>query len=110
MTADLPHIDCVRVLLSYQLIGIVFGMKTTIDAAGRLVIAKENRQLAGLGPGTAVDMRFSDGLVQIEPVSVPMQLVREGQFLVARPVSNIPPLSFLTVQSTIDTIRSELGG
>jgi AbrB family looped-hinge helix DNA binding protein len=85
-------------------------MKTTIDAAGRLVIPKEIRHQAGLGPGMAVDIRLENGLIQIEPVSTPIQLVREGHLLVARPVSDVPPLTSEAVQSTIDSIRRERGG
>ncbi len=42
-------------------------MKTTIDAAGRLVIPKKIREEAGLKPGTALDVRVRDGVIEIEP-------------------------------------------
>ncbi len=90
--------------------GRINGMKCTIDAAGRVVIPKEIRRQAGLGPGTAVDIRFEDGLIEIEPLSVPIQLVREGQLLVARPTSRVPPLTLKTVEMTLDALRRERGG
>ena len=44
-------------------------MKTTIDAAGRLVVPKALRDLLGLEPGTAVDVsQYGPGL-QLIPVS-----------------------------------------
>lgn len=44
-------------------------MKTTIDAAGRLVVPKALRDLLGLEPGTIVDLsQYGTGL-QLLPVS-----------------------------------------
>lgn len=47
--------------------GTVAAMKTTIDAAGRLAIPKAIREQAGLRPGIELDVRLSDGVVEIEP-------------------------------------------
>jgi AbrB family looped-hinge helix DNA binding protein len=58
-------------------------MKTTIDAAGRLVIPKEIRRQAGLKPGMELEVRLEDGHIEIEPASLPVRLVRKGRFLVA---------------------------
>ena len=102
--------DLVGVDLESEHDGILDDMKTTIDAAGRVVIPKEIRALASLGPGAAVDIRFEDGVVQIEPLLVPMRLVQEGQFLVARPELSIPPLSLETVELTLEAVRRERGG
>jgi len=59
-------------------------MKTTIDAAGRLVIPREARREAGLVEGTSLDVRVSDGQVILEPSARPVRLVREGRLTVAR--------------------------
>lgn len=58
-------------------------MKTTIDAAGRLVIPKEIRREAGLQPGMELEVCVRDGRIEIEPVSVPIRLERRGHLLVA---------------------------
>jgi AbrB family looped-hinge helix DNA binding protein len=58
-------------------------MKTTIDAAGRIVIPKEVRRQARLRAGAEVDVRWRDGLIEIEPASQGLRLVREGPLLVA---------------------------
>ncbi|HZS92352.1 MAG TPA: AbrB/MazE/SpoVT family DNA-binding domain-containing protein, partial [Chloroflexota bacterium] len=42
-------------------------MKTTMDAAGRLVIPREIRRQAGLQPGMPVEVRWHDGRIEIEP-------------------------------------------
>ena len=59
------------------------GMKTTIDAAGRLVIPKPIRHEAGLRAGMTVDVEWKDGHIEIEPAPPRVDLVREGHLLVA---------------------------
>lgn len=44
-------------------------MKTTIDAAGRLVVPKALRDLLGLEPGTAVDVSQYGAGLQLIPVT-----------------------------------------
>ena len=44
-------------------------MKTTIDAAGRLVVPKALRDLLGLEPGTAVDVSQYGAGLQLIPIS-----------------------------------------
>jgi AbrB family looped-hinge helix DNA binding protein len=75
-------------------------MKATIDAAGRLVIPKEIRRQAGLRPGLALDVRWHDGRIEIEPEALPVTLVHEGRFLVAVPETEIEPLTAETVEAT----------
>jgi AbrB family looped-hinge helix DNA binding protein len=57
-------------------------MKTTIDAAGRIVIPKEMRKRAGLLPGAEVEVRCQDGIIEIQ-LSSSVRLVQKGPFLVA---------------------------
>lgn len=84
-------------------------MKTTIDAAGRLVIPKEIRRQAGLGPGIPVEIRFRNGQVEIEPVPLPVKLVCTGRLVVEVPETEVPPLTSDIVQATIDALRHERG-
>lgn len=85
-------------------------MKTTIDAAGRLVIPKEIRHQAGLGPGATVEVWFRDGRIEIEPAPLPVTLVRKGRLLVAVPRTEVPPLTPEIVDDTLDAVRRERGG
>ena len=68
------------------------GMRTTIDAAGRVVIPKAIRDGAGLRPGSALDVTLVDGRIEIELAAPPVRLIREGHFLVATPVGGGDPL------------------
>ena len=85
-------------------------MKTTIDAAGRLVIPKAVRRQAGLQPGTVVDVRWQDGHIHVEPLTLPVRLVREGRLLVAVPRSTPEPLLAETVEVTCGMLAEERGG
>lgn len=67
-------------------------MKTTIDNAGRLVIPKEIRRKAGLKLGLPLDVRWENGKIVITPDYLPVKLVRKGHFLVAVPITSVPPL------------------
>lgn len=82
-------------------------MKTTIDAAGRLVIPKDIRRKAGLLPGTALTVRWQDGRIEIEPVPVPIALVRKGRFVVAVPPEEGPTITSSAVEETRDAIARE---
>ena len=85
-------------------------MRTTIDAAGRLVIPKEIRRAAGLEPGAALEVRLRDGVVEIEPARVPVKLVRKGYLLVAVPECDVPPLTSEDVARIRDEIEQERVG
>lgn len=82
-------------------------MRTTIYAAGRLVIPKEIRRRAGLQPGTPVEVRWQDGKIEIEPGTLPVSLVRKGRFLVAVPQMEIEPLTEETVEGTRQALADE---
>lgn len=75
-------------------------MKTTIDTAGRLVIPKELRRKAGLQPGTELEIRWRQGLIEIEPAPLPVTLKKRGRFLVAIPDQPISKLRNETVERT----------
>jgi AbrB family looped-hinge helix DNA binding protein len=83
-------------------------MKTTIDAAGRLVIPKAIREAAGLEPGMPLDVRLHDGRIEIEPEELPVKLIRRpGGLLVAVPIDNIEPLTTAAVEETLDALREQ---
>jgi AbrB family looped-hinge helix DNA binding protein len=80
-------------------------MKTTIDAAGRIVVPKPLRQALGLKPGQALEIRAGDGRLEIEIAATPMQLKKRGKGLVAVPDAALPPLTAELVRETLERIR-----
>jgi AbrB family looped-hinge helix DNA binding protein len=75
-------------------------MKTTIDAAGRLVIPKEVRRQAGLQPGMPLEVRWQNGHIEIEPAPASVKLVRKGRYLVAVAETEAEPLTADEVEAT----------
>lgn len=82
-------------------------MKTTIDAAGRLVIPKEIRREAGLKPGMPLEVRWEEGRIEITPAPLPVKLIRRGQLLVAVPQKDVSPLTAEAVEQTRTALRRE---
>jgi AbrB family looped-hinge helix DNA binding protein len=77
----------------------------TIDAAGRLVVPKPIRELAHLEPGMLLEVRFRDGLIEIEPAPRTVRLERRGSVLVAVPVGSTTPLTSEQVEASMKQIR-----
>ena len=75
-------------------------MTTTMDSAGRLVIPSEIRREAALEPGTPLEVRWRDGVIEIEPQPLAVTLERRGRLLVASPVGKAPRLRTATVERT----------
>ena len=80
-------------------------MTITMDASGRLVIPREIRREAALEPGVPLDVRWRDGVIEIEPMPLAVTLERRGRLLVASPASPVPRLLTKSVERT----RRELG-
>lgn len=75
-------------------------MLTTMDAAGRLVIPSEIRREAALEPGVPLDVRWQDGIIEIEPHPLAVTLKRKGRLLVASPKTRVPTLRAAAVDRT----------
>lgn len=82
------------------------AMRTTMDAAGRLVVPKALRDALGLYGGEELDARARDGRLEIEPVLTPMHLERHGNGLVAVPEVDLPVLTGEQVRETLEQTRS----
>lgn len=87
--------------------GILNAMKTTIDAAGRIVIPKALRDSVGLAGGSEVEIREVDGLIEIEPVATEFRIVMKGGIPVAVADRPIPMASDEEFRETLERIRDE---
>lgn len=84
-------------------------MKTTIDAAGRVVVPRKIRDAAQLEPGSELEVRLENGAIILEPAPAPVQLKRRGSLLVAQRDGEGEPLTQQTVNTTLHAVRSERG-
>jgi AbrB family looped-hinge helix DNA binding protein len=85
-------------------------MITTMDQAGRLVIPRDIRREAALEPGTPLEVRWRDGMIEIEPQPLPVKLQRQGRLLVAQSVTKVPALKTTTVERTRRDLAKRRGG
>jgi AbrB family looped-hinge helix DNA binding protein len=84
-------------------------MMTTMDSAGRLVIPSEIRREAALEPGTPLDVRCRDGVVEIEPQPLRVTLQRKGRLLVASPEGKTAALRSAAVERVRRDVRTRRG-
>ncbi len=82
-------------------------MKTTIDAAGRIVIPKKLREQAGLQPGMELEVSCRDGRIEVEPAAPGYHMERRGRFLVAVSDSPTATLTREMVEESREAIRRE---
>jgi AbrB family looped-hinge helix DNA binding protein len=80
-------------------------MKAVIDRAGRIVVPKPLRLALGLKPGQPLEIRASDGRLEIEIAATPMQLKKRGKGLVAVPEVKLPLLTADQVRDTLERVR-----
>jgi AbrB family looped-hinge helix DNA binding protein len=92
-------------LNSCHFYGILSTMKTTIDAAGRIVVPKAIRQSLGLKPGQVLDIRAGEGRLEMEIAATPMRLKKRGKGQVAVPDAELPPLTAEQVRDTLERVR-----
>jgi len=85
-------------------------MRATIDAVRRVVIPKAIREGAGLRASGLLDVKLVDGRIEIEPAALPVQLLREGRFLVAVPSGDGAPLTAEEVEQNRQGISAERAG
>ena len=84
-------------------------MTTTMDQAGRLVIPSEIRREAELQPGTPLEVRWRDGVIEIEPQPLAVTLERKGRLLVARADTRVPILRSTMIERTRRTLAAGQG-
>lgn len=81
------------------------AMRTTIDAAGRIIIPKAVRDTMGLTAGRAVDIMFTEGRIEIE--LAPADVAVESDEGLPRLVSldDLPELTDQQVRDVIEATR-----
>lgn len=80
-------------------------MKTTIDAAGRLVVPKALRSELRLRPGQSLEIRAVDGKLEVEALPTPVRLVKRGKGVVAVPGRQLPTLTAEEVREALEAVR-----
>ena len=80
-------------------------MRTTIDAAGRIVVPKSLRDALGVKPGQVLELEVRDGRLQVEIAPVEMRLERRRHGLVAVAADELPTLTAEQVRQTLEQIR-----
>lgn len=79
-------------------------MRTTIDAAGRIVVPKVLRDEPGLAPGQGLEIR-RDGRLDIQVAPRSIQLEKRGKGIVAIPGAEFPSLTADRVRETLERVR-----
>lgn len=80
-------------------------MRTTIDAAGRLVVPKPLRDELGFDPGRELELRAVDGRLEVELEPTPMRLEERDGDLVAVTDRDMPELTPEIVRETLERTR-----
>jgi len=80
-------------------------MKTTIDAAGRIVVPKPLRDELGVKAGQVLELQVRDGRLEVEVAPVEMTLEHRSHGSVAVPKKRMPPLTASLVRETLERIR-----
>jgi AbrB family looped-hinge helix DNA binding protein len=80
-------------------------MRTTIDAAGRIVVPKPLREAMGLAAGRAIDMVFTDGRIEIELAPVEVDLETSGPLPRLVAGEDQPELTDQQVRDALESTR-----
>jgi len=80
-------------------------MRTTIDAAGRIVVPKALRDAMGLAAGRTIDMVFTDGRIEIELAPIEVELESRGRLPRLIAMSDQPELTDQQVRDALEATR-----
>lgn len=80
-------------------------MRTTIDAAGRIVVPKALRDAMGLSAGRPIDVVYVDGHIEIDLAAIEVEVNTSGELPVLQPHEDLPPLTEDLVRETLDATR-----
>jgi AbrB family looped-hinge helix DNA binding protein len=82
-------------------------MRTTIDAAGRIVVPKALREILGFTAGQQLEIVERDGRLEVVPAPTLMRLVDEGDGVAAVADAEMPVLTATMVRETLERVRQE---
>jgi AbrB family looped-hinge helix DNA binding protein len=88
-----------------RLHGRIHGMRTTIDGAGRIVVPKPIRDRLHLQGGASLEIAERDGVIELRPAPVEIEIVETPHGPVARALGDVAPLDDATVRDTLDQVR-----
>ena len=80
-------------------------MKTTIDAAGRIVVPKPMRDELGLTGGQELEITARDGRIEVDVTPVPMRLEEHDGVITAVPEDPLPALRASQVRDALERTR-----
>ena len=100
-----PHPPLLLVALECHFYSILCAMKSSMDAAGRILVPKAVRDALGLKLGQSLEIRAVDGRLEVEIASTPMQLKKRGKGLVSVPGTKLPSLTAEQVRDTLERLR-----
>jgi AbrB family looped-hinge helix DNA binding protein len=80
-------------------------MRTTIDAAGRIVVPKPLRDALALRGGQQLELSARDGRLEVEIAPTPMHLETRRGHVVAVADGDIPPLTAEVVREVLEQNR-----
>lgn len=80
-------------------------MRTTIDAAGRVVIPKPMREELGLTGGQELEISARDGCIELGIPPTQMRLEERDGVVAAVPVEPLPTLTAGMVRETLERTR-----
>lgn len=80
-------------------------MRTTIDAAGRIVVPKSLRDQLGLHGGQDVLVEVRDGRLEIAPAPTDVRLESGTGGVRAVPDRDLPTLTHAQVRGTLEQVR-----
>ena len=70
-----------------------------------MVIPKTVRDQAGLTAGAEVDVHFRDGRIELEPATVAMRLVKDGELATIEAEGEMPALNSSDVRTVLEHVR-----
>jgi len=94
-----------RVIRQCHFSGIIFAMKSSIDAAGRILIPKSLRQALGWKAGQVLELQAGDGRLEVDAAPTPVKLEKRGKGVVAVPAGELPELTAEQVRETLEQLR-----
>jgi AbrB family looped-hinge helix DNA binding protein len=81
------------------------GADVTVDAAGRIMIPKPLRDRLGLRAGSTVTVSEHDGVLELVPRPVDVEIVQRGRVAVLQPRHELPPAGEDEVRAAVERSR-----